>query len=390
MSNSFQGYDLVKFDRLATTTLADHIRVLEQEHLRNYAFPAQLQASGRVLKGLGGRGFDWVIQYKRHDLRASTGANVREWKPQNLYIKAQLPYRGYEATDSISRGEVLANRDSQAQIVNLMDGFLDRLTQSMEQNLARQYFNDGDTNTDYWHGFETFFGNNGTITSTTGAQRSKNAADIVAYPYATYAGLSTELSAQGGAQIDGIWPAGDSEPHRDFWTPLILFGDSTNAAVNNPSSPTTYTWQSQCLQILGYAITHSARLGGLDAQPTTVLMDRTMYNELKNQLRGKETIFVTRGNEDYSLVKLGFTNTLVVDGVECTADNSLPANTSYGFSYRNCELRCQTDDLFDTEGGVMYDRDVSAHKAVVSTISNLKFRSPRHFFKIVKNVSQLT
>src|SRR3972149_2765704 len=158
MSNeTYQGYDFVKFDRLATTTLAKHIRELEEAHMRQYAFPAQLQAGGRVLKTQGGRGFDWPVQFTIHDMRTSTGANAREWKSKNLFTRAWLPYRGYEATDTISKAEVLANSDSETAIVNLMGGFLDRIKQSLEIRLARQYFNDGAANTDWWHGLGTPF-----------------------------------------------------------------------------------------------------------------------------------------------------------------------------------------------------------------------------------------
>lgn len=391
MSNAtYQGYDFVKFDRIASTTLAKHIKELEMAHMRQYPFPAQLQAGGKVLTNQGGRGFDWPVQFTIHDGRTSTGANVRDWKSKNLFTKAWLEYRGYEALDTISKAEVLANKDSESALVNLMDGFLDRIKQSLEIWLSRQYFNDGNTNTEWWHGLETLFANNGTINYSTGAQQAKTAADIVAYPAATYAGLSTELSAKGGSQIDGVWPQGMAEPARDYWSPVILFGDSSNLAVTNSELSTTHTWQAQCLEIIGFAVTHSMRFGGLDQRLSTILMDRTMFNELKNRVRGKEQVWRGMGQEDTSLLKLGFADTMVVDGCEITMDAGLPNNTAYGFNWRNCELRCQTAEMFDTESGVWYDPDVSAHKAVVSTLSNLRFTGVRNFVKIVKNVSQLT
>lgn len=81
---------------------------------------------------------------------------------------------------------------------------------------------------------------------------------------------------------------------------------------------------------------------------------------------------------------------MVVDGCEITMDAGLPNNTAYGFNWCNCELRCQTAEMFDIEQGVWYDPDVFIHKAVVSTLSNLRFTGVRNFVKIVKNVSQLT
>lgn len=379
------GYDYVTFDRLTNSTIADHLPGVEEAHLRNYPFPAQLAAGGRVIYNCAGRGFDWRVQFRRHTARSATGANIRTFQPVNLLKNAYLPWRGYEVTDSISKIEVLENRNEQA-LVSLMDGFMDRLKNSLDQALARLYFQDGNTVTDGWHGLETLFGNNGTIDVTNaGATRTKNAADIAGYPSTTYAGLLTELGYYSGTQYDGIWPEGDCDPQRDFWSPLILFGDSTNAAYTQ----TTHDWANQCEELIGFAVTHTSRLGGIDSQPTTCLLDRSLFNGLKNKMRSKQTIFVSRAEKDVSLVALGFTNTIVVDGVECTYDSSLPVNTGYMYSYRNIELRCLEGQLLMPEP-MLYDMDTSSHKAVVATMSNLKFKSPRNFIKIVKNVSQLT
>ena len=382
---AYTGYDIVAFDRITSTTIAEHMTEVEEAHLRNYAFPAQLQAAGRITFNHGGRGFDWPVQYRRHNVKATTGANARTFAPLNLWKTASLPWRGYEVTDSISRIEIQENKGPQA-IVPLLDGFKDRLTTSIDQGLARQYFNDNNTNSEWWHGMETMFGTNGTITSTTGAQRATNQADIVAYPSATYAGISTELSAYGGVQIDGIWPAGDVDPQREFWSPLIFIGDSSNSIY---TSTVADSWVENCEELLGLAISHQARIGGLNAQPTTGLFDRVMFNAIKSKLRKKETIFRETGSDPASLQAIGFKNVIVVDGLECTSDNSMASGVGYLYSYRNIELRCMEGQLLTTEGPE-YDIDTQSHKCVVSTLSNLKFSTPRNFVKIVESRTQIT
>jgi len=380
---AYTGYDIVAFDRLAATTMADHIRKVTEAHLKKYVVPAQIVASGRATYNHGGRGFDWPVEYRRHNVSASTGANVRTYTPTNRWKQAYLPWRGYQTTDVISRAELNANR-GEAAIIKVLDGFMDKLKKSLDQALARQFFNDGNANVDYWHGFESMFGTNGTVTATTGAQRATNAADLVAYPYDTYAGLSTELGNYGGAVIDGIWPAGDTDPQYEFWSPLMPFGDSTNAEHTSA----TDTWVGQCDEVLGFAITHAGKNGGPDAQPTTCIMDRSMFNGLKNKMRGKESLQVARTEKNVSLVVLGFANVIVVDGIECTAENSCPANVGYMYSYANMELRCQEDEMFGSDGPE-YDIDTQSHKAAVFTHSNLLFGTPRNFVKIFKANSQI-
>ena len=382
MPSTYQGYDTVLFDRHAVSTLAQHIRELEDAHLRNYALPAQLQSSGRFLYNQSGRGFDWRVLYKRHTVSANTGANRRNFTPKNLYKLAFLSDKGYMATDSISSLEVLQNRGPEA-IGNLFQGFVERIMTSMEQVLATQYFIDGSAavNADFWDGLLSMFETNGTVKVDDGTQRAKNQADLVGYPNDTYAGLSTVLGNYGGSNESGVvWPDGDSDPQYDFWSPIIVVGNSTAFGAS------THTWRGQGDEALRFAITHTAKLGGKTARPTTVLLARGMYNELKNLVATKEEIQVTDTN---SLWALGFRDVITIDGTEVTFDNGVPAHNGFGLSYENITVRSLYGELMHQEGP-QYDMDDQCHKAVVSVLGNIKFVSPRNYFRVVERHSDLT
>jgi len=382
MPSTYQGYDTVLFDRHAVSTLAKHITELEDAHLRNYALPAQLQSAGRFMFNQSGRGFDWRVQYKRHSVSANTGVNRRNFTPKNLYKLAYLEDRGYMATDSISTLEVLQNRGPEA-IGNLFQNFVERIVNSMDQVLAGQYFIDGSAtaNEDFWDGLLSMFETNGTVNYSTGAQRTANQADYVGYPNDTYAGLSTVLGNYGGSNESGvIWPDGDSDPQYDFWSPIIVVGNSSRF------SGTSNLFSEQADEAFRYAITHSGKLGGKAARPTTVLMARGMYNDLKNLISAKEEIAVTDTN---SLRALGFRDVISLDGVELTYDNGVPAHNAFGMSYENITIRSLYGELMHQEGP-QYDMDDQIHKAVVSVLGNIKFNSPRNFFRVVDAHSQLT
>jgi len=389
MAGTYQGYNPVVVDRILTSTIPDHIRKLEDAHMRKYAFPAQLQAAGRVVMNCGGNGFDWPVRYKRRPTTHATGTEVRTYTATNLNKKAELAWRGYETRDIISALELDMNK-GEAAIVNLMDNFANSLKQDLDDNLARQYFADGTTNTRDWTGLETMFATSGTVstaaTPPSTDSRAVNQGDIVGYPSGTYANIHTDLQYYGGSQYDGIWPAGDQDPQVDFWTPLVLFGDSSNSTAY---SATTHDWFHQCEELIGYAVTNTGRLAGASGLPTTCLLDRGMYNELKNGMRSRQGIEISRGEGDFSLVRFGFKDVIVVDGVEVTFDNCLPVDTGYMYSYQNIELRSLRESLLVVEGP-LYDMDLQGHKCAVFTRSNLKFESPRNFFKIVKSYSQLS
>lgn len=376
MPERYQAYDIVLFDRHATSTLAKHLTELEDAHLRDFALPAQLKSAGRILKNQTGRGMDWRVQYKIHGVTANTGANKRQFAPVNLWKLAALPDRGYQVTDSISRLEILQNKGKEA-IATIFQGFIERMIESLEQVLAKQYYIDGSlaANSDFWHGLQTMFGTAGTVNYTTGAQRAAGSQDdYVGYPSATYATLSTELGTYGGAQESGaIWPDGDCDPQFDFWAPICVVGDSNRFAGS------THSWRYQGDEALRFAITHASKVGGKSQRPTTVLLARGMYNDLKNLVANKEEIQVTDEN---SLRALGFRDVIVIDGTEVTYENGVPAGYGYGLAYSNVTIRSLGNGLIDQEGPQYFMED-QAHKAVVSVLGNLKFKSPRNFFQVV-------
>jgi hypothetical protein len=381
MPTMLQGYDQVMFDRHAQTTMAQMLTEVEEAHQRNYALPAQLQSAGRYLYNQSGRGMIWSVRYKRHQVTANTGANRRNFAPRNLWKLAALGDRGYQATDSISSIEILQNKSKEA-LINVMSGFMERLKESVDDVLATQYYIDGNlaANVDFWQGLETMFGTNGTINASTGAQRASNNDDIVGYPYDTYATLSTELGAYGGSQESGtIWPNGNCDPQYEFWSPLVVNGSSTKF------SATTHTWRYQALEALRYAITHTGRLGGKTARPTTVIMCREMYRQLKDLMGTKEEISVEDENR---LRSLGFRDTVNFDGTEVTLEHSVPDGVAYGLNYENITVRSLYGQLLNAEGPQYFMED-QAHKAVVAVLGNLKFKSPRNFFKVVDGYARI-
>lgn len=379
MPASLPGYDIVAFDRHLQTTMYQLMTEVEEAHARNYALPAQLQAAGRYLYNQSGRGVVKSVRYKRHTATANTGANRRNFAPRNLWKLAAWSDRGYMMTDAISTLEVLQNKAPQALTV-VINGFMERLQDDMDFALSSQYYVDGNltANIDFWQGLETMFGTNGTINISTGAQRASNAADIVGYPYDTYATLSTELGAYGGANETGsVWPLGGCDPQYEFWSPLVVNGAST------AFSASTHTWRYQAVEAMRYAITHTGRLGGKIARPTTIILPREMFREFKELLSSKEEIQVSDEN---SLRSMGFRDTITLDGTEVTLEHSLSEGAGYGLNYENISVRSLYGQLMNAEGP-HYDYQDQQHKGVVSVLGNLIFKSPRNFFKIVSTTA---
>jgi len=373
---AYKGFNPVAFSRTAATTLANHIREVEESMLRNYQMGALLEAGGRVNYNNSGEGFDWPVQYRLHKVEGNTGETQRNFARRNLWKTASLEFRGYQTTDSMYYREFRSNKGPEG-VVKVFDNFVERLETSLTQGLGGEYYVDGSAsgNENSWHGLESIFVLNGTVDSTSGAQRSANAADIVGYPNDTYAALSTVLGNYGGENESGqYWPDGIADAEYDFWSPLVVNYTTTHADL--PSS--TNTWAGQGDEAMRYAIINAQRNTSKNGQITNILLARDLYMGLLNIIDTKERIQIS---SEQSLRALGFKNVLNFDGIEVSWEAAIASGVGYGINYDNMELKSMDESLLRSEGPE-YDIHSQSFNAVVSTLSNLKFSSPRNFFKL--------
>jgi hypothetical protein len=365
----------VDWARSIATTIVNHLREEEIASLRKYKFFAALEGAGQIRTNMSGRGFDWEIQHRNHNPSGNNGETPRSFARENLWKKLELEYRGAQVTDAIYKREMLENRSAQA-LVNVAGKMASRLLTSMEQYLSKEWVQDGyaSGNELRFHGIESFMAATQTIdSSTTGATaRTANAADPFFYPNDTYAGLSTVLGAYGGsATATGFWPNGTSDPEFDFYSPVIVNADSSYFGAS--------TWKDNCVKAVREALHQTRRNDTKEDQVDMVLLDRRLFIDFLNTLDAKERVIVSRQN---GLRSYGFSDVFEIDGVEVSSENSVPANTGYGLAVGNIELLCMEQQLMVSEGP-FYDELTQQFRYVVSTLGNLKFKSPRNFFKLV-------
>lgn len=364
----------VNWARSLSTTITNYLREEELACFRNFKFWSTIVNNGRVQTGMSGESIQWQVQYRNHLPTGNTGETPRNFARENLWKNATLGWRGSQVTDAIYNREQLANRGAQA-LVKVASGLKDRLMKSMNQYLGKEWVVDGEAtgNEDRLVGIETMFGTNGTIdvTGTGATQRSYQAADPFYYPSDTYASLSTVLANYGGSLVsDTYWPNGTSDAETDFWTPVIVNGVSSFFGAS--------TWKDNCTKAIREAIHQTQRNESLEDQIDMCLMNRRLYIEALNSLDSKERVVVTRDN---GLRAYGFKDVFEFDGVECSKDEAVPANTAYGLASGNIELLSLQDNLLEAEGP-FYDEETQQFRYAVTMLGNLKFKSPRNFFKI--------
>lgn len=359
------------------TTIINYLREEELTTFRKFKVFAALEASGNVVMNQGGRGLQWEVRYRNQPVTGNNGETPRVFARQNLWVNAELPYRGYQVTDSIYKKEMLENRGQQA-LINVAGKMASRLQESMEQHLAKEVWIDGylSQNALRFHGIESFMATDGTIDIATGAKNATaQGADLFGFPLDTYANVSTQLGGVAGSQIEGVWPNGVADPEYDFWSPIVVNYLSKQLS---PALTGTRTWRDNCVAAVREGINQAKRNDTKESQIDMVVLDRKLYIDYMNSLDSKERILA---NNNEGLRSYGFKDVFQQDGVDITTEYGVPLGVGYGLSIANMELRCMEGQLMTAEGP-FYNEELQSYRYVVSVLANLKFKSPRNFFKL--------
>lgn len=363
--------------RVIGTTILNYLREEELTSFRKFKVFAALEAGGKVVMNQGGLGLNWQVRYRNQPVSGNNGETPRVFSRQNLWVDANLPYRGYQVTDAIYKREMLENR-GQAALIDVAGKMASRLQESMEQHLGKEVWVDGNAagNELRFHGIESMMATDGTVKFDDGTKRAANAADMFGWPADNYAGLNTGLGNMAGSQLEGVWPNGVADPEYDYWSPIVV--NYTSTAFQAATGKTANTWSDNCVVATRQGIQQAKRNDTRESQIDMVIMDRQMYIEYLNTLDSKERVIVTKTN---GLKSFGFLDVFEQDGVEISTEYAVPAGCGYGLSISNMELRCMEGSLMTSEGP-FYNEDTQAYRYVVSVLANLKFKSPRNFFKL--------
>ena len=365
--------------RVIQTTIQNYLRETEQTTFRRFKVFAMLEGSGNVVMNAAGLNLNWQVRMRNQPVSGNSGETPRVFARQNLFQTATLPYRGYQVTDSIYKREMLENR-GQAALINVAGGMATRLEESMSQHLAKEIYVDGNKagNELRFHGLESMFAVDGTVSIVDGSKRTANADDPFGWPADNYAGLNTSLGAVAGSQLEGSWPNGVADPEYDFWSPIVVNYTSKYFKGKNSAGADSFTWDDQCVQAVREGIQQAKRNDTKESQIDMVVLDRKLYISYMNKLDSKERALISSNT---GLKLYGFKDAFQQDGVDITTEYSVPLGCGYGLSIANMELYCMEGNLLTSEGP-FYNEDTQAYRYVVSVLGNIKLKSPRNFFKL--------
>jgi len=365
------------WQKLTATTIPQHLRKLEDETFRKRIEFNLLKSRGRIVYNCSGDTFDWRVRYRKFPSQTNNGEQTLIFTRQNEFKKAELGYTGLVQTDSFTESEQLANRGDEA-IVKYTAPRLEQRMQDLREDWCDGFYIDSSAtgNSDRMSGLETMFACNGTITISSGAQRTANAADIAGFPNDTYASLTTNLGDAGGtwatqSAIASTWPNGKGDAAYEYWSPIVL--NYTSTAWGGA----TATWAANCVNVTRFGISQINDRCGAMNPVDLVILDRDLYRQWKSTFDSKERI--TNLGEKLAS---GFTgDSIEFDGATITGGFGVTSGVGYILSMSNVEYRSRYKQIFQDYGPKEEIRD-QAFLTVVKADGQFKFSSPKNFGKM--------
>lgn len=349
-------------ERVMKATIEAWARKVSEITERNLIVLALMKKKGMIEYGCDSAQHRWIVRTKEHELRPFPDGVPVSFDRLNTKENAYLPNRGYFVSDTITLREKLEQGGPSAMVKIFSDreGLMRR---GATRRLAAEIFVDGNDPVqqarEAFHGLESFMG--------IGAQTASSI--IASVNNDTYAGLSTAVASL------------STDPLFDrIWTPTILNTNHTPAS----GQKTWANFADEYVREMNLRLTF-----GQDEEnrPDIHLFTRDSYRDLLNLLGQKERIQVGRGTSE-ELVQMGFTNTVNVDGVACTWDNSVPVTDSdavvvrgYTLTTSMMKLRLLGADKQLFKSKVTFNDSYQADNIFLWVLGNLKFECPKNFGK---------
>lgn len=369
---------MTSWARIANTTIKDYLREEEDAVSRNRVIYGLAKSKGRVTYNHGGDGVNWKVRYRRNALQTNNGEQTVEFNRYNRNLSADLDWAGYIIPESITKREKLQNRGTPA-IIKFVSDLTESMTEDFQDGFAEEFYVDSSAtgNSQRWSGLETMYAINGTVTITSGAQRTANAADLFGYPNDTYAGLSTVLGNYGGSwgtqsARSSTWPLGRGSADYDFWSPAVL--NYTSTALGGSVA----TWAIQCESAIRTLVDSINKRQGANSQVDLVIVDRDLYTLLKEREATRQSVVIEKTTP---LKALGFTDSIDIDGVEVTAEYGMPAGVGYALSMKHLEIMSMQEQLLMPDMST-FDQGSRTFRYAIDCLGQFKFKSPRSFGKL--------
>ena len=360
--------------QLIATTTPEYMKQVEDAAVRNNVVFALLKQRKRIEYDSSGQFLQWPVKINLPESYGFTGGATIDYEESDKYRMAQLEWRGVYSTDMMTEPDKLRNKGTAA-IIERYAQIMPDLEESLVDKFSMSLYSDGNTVSDLPHGLETIF------TRDTGV--AVTAADRVAIPSTTYAGLPTKPGSLGGSWSASLttkpnaafgydWPSGEGTRNFDAWSPKLLNWSSTAwAGATNTSFGDTGE------RVIRQGINWCMQGGGKPGRVDLCILSPELYTEYLNGMAARNRVIMPAKN----LIDLGFPEGVAQDGAEITQEFGVPLNTGYLLNVDKVQVKSLGSQLFMSKGPDWEPRTFS-YLFAVYFFGNYKFASPKFFAKL--------
>lgn len=368
------------------TTAPKYLKGAVDSTIRKRLLLSMLEKRGRFSFNNSSFNLTWDVMFDQPPVEAYADGGLINFARNDLYRQCTIDWRGYVATDSMTRKERMMN-DGDVAIIKRYNRIIPNLIQGLRDRFSTELYIDGyaSGNENRAHGLESFLSNG----SNSGA-----ATDKMVIPSDTYGGRTTAPSQYGTWSADigstvgntpaGIasgwtnygfttppdWPEGSGDASFDYFTPKL--GNWSSTAWTGSTS-----WEDNCERCIRKMLQWLTLTSGADGTPTICLLAPDLYTSFKNRESAKQRIVV----EHKESQDLGFSDTLNFDGCAITSEFGVPGNIGYFLNLNRMEVMSLDSELFASEGPV-FDMKTDSWLYRVGFFGNCRYESPKFFGKL--------
>lgn len=356
------------------TTRHAYMKGASNETLRKRLLLAMLRKRGRFEFNCSGDELRWQLMFSQPAVSSYADGGVVDFSNHQAYKQVGVDWRGYVATDTMSKKQNAMNKGDEA-LVKIFQEKTNNLRESLNVNFAGEIYRDGSATgrENCVHGLETFLGA-GTVTSTDRIAAPSDTYGVTSLSTVpqTYGGTwSSDLTTKPNASLATDWPDGSGTSEYDFNSPKLV-----NWSASNWGTGST-TWEANCWRVVSQTITWLTTTGSEDGMPSLGAFAPNLFQGYKNAQEVKTRIMVPHKEAQ----DLGFGNTLNQDGCALYPDFDCPVDTGYMLNLSTISVCSLFPELFWMEGPDKDPRTLWSYLWGIGFYGNLKFR-PKHVAKI--------
>ena len=137
---------MAEWARLASTTIADYMKGVEDKLGTKSKLFGLLKKSGNIEYNVTGDQFKWQVEYREVPLTVNNGEQAITPKREDFVKQAALDYIGYVVSDSMTKREKLKNAAGPSQLVDYFATMAKRLERNATRRFMEEFYvNSGST-----------------------------------------------------------------------------------------------------------------------------------------------------------------------------------------------------------------------------------------------------